>query len=343
MNSGPMRLKDKDKEYGVVVRREFKSVSDEALRENIKSLKTSQRELNGINDHIRKVLDLPSDRGRSIVGRALHFIVPKRFYPYVPHSFLKIMAEEYDVLELIEGLMRNNINNVQGALKNIAACTLTKEQEIKQLESDIERAQAENWKAERLQEYVTEMAGIEVYEEIKKLLEDEFQTLSDEEKEARKNELLEQLKSAIVIGGKLMETLGKTCSVGLQVFHRAVGQYFQYVNFYGPITVVRDSAMSLTETNQSMYAARDAIVVTFQASLEAIDAAVQASMLINRYSIASPDMVKLLRSGQERLEKNYLKLKGSYLVSNERQLKSSETERDIITVEVGKVPAPQTV
>ena len=143
------------------------------------------------------------------------------------------------------------------------------------------------------------------------MLEIEFNALSQEEKEIRKIDLLDKLRSTVVIGGELMETIGKVCSAGLQVFHRGVTQYYDYVNFYRPISVIRDSAKSFIDTNHSMYAAKDALVATFIMSLQAIELAVDAANMVNNYSIASGDMKGLLSSGRARLDQKLKALKAS--------------------------------
>ncbi len=282
-------------------KRDFRSVNDRTLQQNIKALETSRTELTDINDFIRKTLNLPVDRKRSIFARVLYYVVPQRLYSSLPQSLVKLVAEEYDVLELIERLMRTNINNTQDALKSLAFCAIEKREQLDELQADIERARAEGWSAQQLQAYMAEKAQIQIYDEVNQLLDLEFGVLSSEEKEKRKAELLNQLESNIAIGQTLGVTLSNVCSASLAIFHRAVGQYFDYVNVYKPIAVIRDSAKTLTDMNQSMYAARDGIVTTFQASLEAIDTAVQAATLINSYAIASADIQGMLENGAKRI------------------------------------------
>lgn len=288
--------------HSIASQQEFGSLNDRALQENIAALSESRKELEGINKLVKKALDLPSDRKRSIMAKFLNYLVPTSWYESLPSSVMKLMAEENDVLELIETLMRSNINSVQDALRELAACAITKREELNELMADLEVAQKENWSAQRLQEYIAGKAEIQVYDVVARLLDIEFNALTSEEKEIRKKDLLDKLRSTVVIGNELMETIGKVCSAGLQVFHRSVTQYYDYVNFYRPISVIRDSARALIDTNHSMYAAKDALIATFRTSLQAIELAVDAANMVNNYSIASGDMQGLLNSGRARLD-----------------------------------------
>jgi len=311
MRNLPVRKYNGGNGHGIVAQQEFGSLNDRALQENISALKESRKELEGINKLVKTALDLPSDRKRSIVAKFLNYLVPTSWYESLPASVMKLMAEENDVLELIETLMRSNINSVQDALRELAACAIAKREELNALEADLGVAQKENWNAQALQEYITGNAGIQVYDVVARLLDIEFNALSQEEKEIRKNDLLDKLRSTVIIGGELMETIGKVCSAGLQVFHRGVTQYYDYVNFYRPISVIRDSAKSFIDTNHSMYAAKDALVATFRMSLQAIELAVDAANMVNNYSIASGDMKGLLSSGRARLDQKLKALKAS--------------------------------
>ena len=297
-----------------LVKRTFPSAKDKRLQESIKQLERSGKELAHLDKAVRKNLDLPNDRSRGYIARALHFVIPQRFYPSLPNSIVKLVAEEYDVLELIESLMKGNIDNVQSALRNLAYTAAEKREKLLELAADIEMAKTENWDAKKLQEYVADKSGIQIYDEISKLLDDEFNILPEKEREQRKTELIAQLESNLALGDVLMQTMGKVCGAGLQIFHRGVGQYFDYINVYHPMTVIRDSARTMTDMNKSMHAAKDAVVVTFQASIEAIKTSVEVVAQTERYSIASADMKGILEKGQRDLESGLKLLQ----TSNER-------------------------
>lgn len=311
MRQLPMKSYNGSNDYSITSQQEFGSLNDRALQENIMALSESRKELEGINKLVKKALGLPSDRKRNIVAKLLNYLVPTSWYESLPSSVVKLMAEENDVLELIETLMRSNIDSVQDALRELAACAILKREELNNLEADLKTARKENWSAQELQEYIAGKAEIQIYDVVARLLDIEFNALTPEEKEIRKIDLLNKLSSTVLIGDELMETIGKVCSAGLQVFHRSVTQYYDYVNFYRPISVIRDSARALIDTNHSMYAAKDALVATFKTSLQAIELAVDAANMVNNYSIASGDMQGLLKSGRVRLDQKLKALEAS--------------------------------
>jgi hypothetical protein len=286
----------------VLPRKEYGLLKDSALQKTMEGLKQSKKELEELNGYIKKWCNLPVDQKRSIMAKICYHVVPKRAYSVLPSGFLKFMAEEYDVLELIERLIRENVNNTQDALRELAACAIEKRQMLNELGEDLKSAQTENWDAQTLQQYMAEKAGIQIYSEVSQLLDAEFNAILPEEKEKRKNELLDQLGANIKIGEQFMETISRVCSAGIDVFHQGVGQYYNYMNFYRPVAVIRDAAKTLVDMNSSMYAAKDALVATFTASLKAIEVAVDAASMVEKYSIVAPDMGKLLESGRNRLD-----------------------------------------
>jgi len=277
----------------------MKSSGDRTLRESIKGLQESSVELEGLNDNLRQALDLPNDKVKGLMARALHFMIPKSFYQALPNGLVRFMAEEYDVLELIASLQRRNVNNTQDALRSLAIASMAKKEEIEQLRADIKRAREENWDARQLQQFVAERAEVTIYEEIGSLFDMEFDVLGDEERELRKQQLLDQLEANTVIAGELIKVMRATCSAGLSILHRAVGHYFDYVTVYRPVAELRDAAKTLTDTNKGMYVAKDAIITTFQASVDAIRKSVKAAQLVNSYSLVSGDMGKMLDDAQE--------------------------------------------
>jgi hypothetical protein len=281
----------------------FESVIDKNLRSTIEKLKSHKTELEEISAIIKKELSLPIDRKRKFLAQLVYSVTPESFYQWLPDRVTKMVAEEFDALEFLEGLMRQNVNNTQSALQELANTALKKSEEVENLESDIGKAIGENWDAQTLQKFMAEKADVQIYSEVANLLAEEFNALTAEDKEKRKTELLSQLQSNVDLGKKLVSALGKVCNAGLQIFHQGVAQYYNYTNFYRPISVIRDAASTMVDMNESMYSARDALKMTFNASIEAIETAIDAAKLIRQYSLSGVDMKKIIESGQTRLEK----------------------------------------
>lgn len=284
------------------LRRELPSRKDRALQQHIVALKDGRKRFSEIDKWLRRALELPHSKTRSFAAKALHAIVPQRMYGVIPNWAVELVAEEEDVLEFLGRLMRENIDNVQEALCEIAEEAAEKKQQLEGLKEDILTAEEERWDAKHLQEYMAEHANIQVYEQVARLLDEEFNIISAEEREAHKKELLGDLKRTADLGETLMGTMGEVCVAGLSVFRRASSQYYQYVSAYRPIAVVRDSARTMLEINTSIHAGREALVVTFEESLRAIETAVDAAENMARYSIASSEFQGLLEHGRERLK-----------------------------------------
>lgn len=287
------------------------SRNDRALKENIKSLQESGEELEDISAHLRKILDLPSSKTRGFIAGTVQALVPKSFYGFIPEMVTKFVAEETDVLEQMEASLRGNVDSIQISLHSLTTEAKSKHERIEELKADLARAKEEGWDARQLQEYIAEKAGIELYEEIAEMLDREFGFLPEDEREKRKEELLVQLENNAAIGGQLMNTMGRVCIAGLQVFNKGVGQYYDFMNVYKPLAVIRDAAKDLVKMDESMFKARDALVETLYMSLKAVEASVDAAKLVGSYSIASADMHELLKQCGQHLGQKLKELEAS--------------------------------
>lgn len=274
---------------------------DRTLRESIESLRESGEELEHINEKLRDVLGLPANRTRGFISGAIQAIVPRKFYGFLPEKVADFIAEEGDVLEQMEGAFRGNVDSTQISLRSLVQEGRKKHDQLQELADDITRAQEEGWDARQLQEYMADKAGVELYDEVAEMLDQEFGFLPDEEKERRKEELLIQLQNNLAIGGRLTETIDKVCIAGIRVFDRGVGGYYNFMNVYRPIAAIRDAARNLVNMDETMLMSRDALVETLGMSLVAIEHSIKAAELAEKYSITSTDMHKLLEECNDHL------------------------------------------
>lgn len=290
---------------------ELQSVSDEVLQNTIKKLAKRKESLEKIDEDLKEALDIQSKRGKisKAIARTLHTIVPQGWYQRLPSRVARYFAEEGDILEYLETLQRDNVNNIQLEVRILAACAHAKRDEMDQLEQDLKRAEQENWSAKRLQSFMAKRANITIYKEVATLLDVEFKTLSDEQKEERKQYLLQKLRAQVELGYELITTMSKVCAGSLQVFHTAVAQYADFTNVIRPIQRIRNIAQALTDTNTAMYAAPDAIRETFKASVRAITAAMDAARQVEKYSLSSGNLKSLLKSGRAELDNSRLEFK----------------------------------
>lgn len=285
------------------VSRGLRLVNNKEIQEHIKKLNAGKDELGRMDSLLRNQLLLPTSRVRHFVGSVTNRVVPKWLLPRLPAVLMGVAASGVDVLETIEQLMRENINNTQEALRELASAAQRTFNEFTELNDDIERAQKENWDARELQAYIAERAGVAVYEEVAELLDNEFSSLAPEVREERKVELLWQLHSNVEVGKTLMNTMNEVCAAGLQIFHGAVGRYYDYVRTYQPIAVIRDAARTMIETNHGGIASREALRATFEESVKAIELVLDSAKMAENYAVSSPDTQRALEDNRMRIHK----------------------------------------
>lgn len=272
------------------------------IERHMQVLRKSKQELESINKNIRKFLGLELGWGQTIFGRIFGKMVPKRFYGVMPAAILKWVAEEADVLEQIEGMMRECINNNQEAVANMASCALIEAEELQTFIADIESAEKDGWSARQLQEYMASESQISINPAIAQLLDEKFNIFTDEQKEGKRKELIEQLKILALTRRKLIETLGSTCDAGLSQLNAAVGQYYAYSRVYRPTTVIRNSAKDMLQTDQSLYAARQVLMTTIAASVNAVENIIKSAGAVSEYHIASTEFHRLLDESNKRID-----------------------------------------
>ncbi|OGM98564.1 MAG: hypothetical protein A2817_03745 [Candidatus Yanofskybacteria bacterium RIFCSPHIGHO2_01_FULL_39_8b] len=81
-----------------------------------------------------------------------------------------------------------------------------------------------------------------------------------------------------------------------------MGQYYAYSRVYRPTTVIRNSAKDMLQTDQSLYAARQVLMTTISASVNAIENIIKSAGAVNEYHIASTEFHRLLDESNKRID-----------------------------------------
>jgi hypothetical protein len=238
-------------------------------------------------------------------------LIPKSFYGVMPAALLKWVAEEADVLEQIEGMMREGMNSNQAAVANLAKCAISENQALQEFIYDIQTAEKEGWSARQLQEYMAKESDIKIDSSISELLDEKFGILTDEQKESKRRELIEQLKALAFTRRKLIATLGQTCNAGLAQLNAVVGQYYAYTRVYRPTAIIRDSAKGMLQTDQSLYAARQVLMITIGASVKAIEKIIESASAVDEYRIVSPELINLLDESARKIDAGLAQLEAN--------------------------------
>jgi hypothetical protein len=274
---------------------------DRDIDRHMRTLHKSKQELESMNKNIRKFLGIELTWGHTVFGRMFGKLIPRRLYGTMPAAVLKLVAEEADILEQIEGMMRECINNNQEAVANIASCAMVEAEELETLISNIEIARRDDWSAQRLQEFMASESQISINPAITQLLDEKFSILTDEQRKAKKQELIEQLEALALTRRKLLEVLGQTCDAGLGQLNASVSQYYAYSRVYRPVAVIRNSAGDMLQTDQSLYAARQALMTTISVSISAIEKIIKSAGAVNEYHVTSTEFHRLLDESNRRI------------------------------------------
>ncbi|MDP3696777.1 MAG: hypothetical protein Q8R55_01970 [Candidatus Taylorbacteria bacterium] len=284
-------------------RPEMRSASDRTLQEAIESIKESAEEFENLDNRLREELDVPLDRTKSLMARLLNMVIPKRFYSDLP-GLVRYIGESQDVIVQIGSDKRRHVNKIQEGLRDLYQAATAKKEQLAELRVQIETAQKENWNARQLQEYVAKSVNIDIHGEISKLLDQEFGILGEEEQEARKQQLLDQLHRFVVGGERFMKLMAGAVSGGLSVFSAGVASYFEYELFEQDTIKLREAARAFVDVNKGIYAGRAAIAGTVQVSVDGIRKAIKMAELYNKYSMVSDDFLKILDEAEGLVSKD---------------------------------------
>ncbi|MBI2064745.1 MAG: hypothetical protein HYT62_01685 [Candidatus Yanofskybacteria bacterium] len=285
-------------------RSDMKLFIDRAVQDGVRDIKESAEALKSLDGDLRRELDVPLDRTKSMMAKVLNMVIPKRFYSDLPNSLVRYMGEAQDVIIQIGSDKRHHCNNIQIGLRNLYDAANAKKEQLAELRATIETAQRENWNARQLQEYMTKSVGIEVFREISDLLDEEFGILGEEEQEARKQQLLDQLHNATVGGERFMKLMAGVVSAGLSVFSAGVASYFEYELFEHDTIQLREAAKAFVDVNKGIYAGRAAITGTITTSIDGIRKAVKMAELYNKCSLFSDDFLEVLDEAEELVSKD---------------------------------------
>ncbi len=288
--------------------KELEERRDNELGKVIERLAGRKKELEKIDKQVRETLELNPANPFTKLARSICRVVPKGLSSKLPASLAKYCADQRDVLEHLETAFRGNITNIQEDLKLLAACAGAKNDEMLQLEKDLLEAEEKNWDAKKLQDYMARRAGQIPDKEVAALLDTEFTMLPDEQKEIRKQYLLRQLRSQIVLGRELISTMGRVCSGSLAIYHTAITEYASYVNTMRPMQRIRDMAQVLVDANTTVCVAPDAIKQIFKASVESLGTALETAKRMEQLSVAagSCDLTALMERGRDQLDRQLL-------------------------------------
>ena len=306
---------------------------DKRVKENIAALRVCGKSFDEIEDWMRQEMDMPANRIRKFFAKILKTVLPERAYDYIPKKISRFVAEEEDASEFMEGLLRSGVNDTQKVVRNLYLSANEETEKLEELTLDLEHAQKENWDIQALQTYIAEKVGVELDPLVEELLNERFDLISPNERENRKKRIIARLNSNIAGRKKLIETHGKFCSVGLDLFERGKFMLYDFMTVFCPLRVLRDAAKSMVKMDVSMYAAKDLAIQYLQLCSEAVGLVADSAMMSDKYLLFSPDMQERYKAVNTDLDKKLVTLG---LIQKEMALLESKRD-EVIEAQVTTV------
>lgn len=274
---------------------------DRETKKNINALKECSRAINNQSDWLYNELDIPVNGKRRLVARVLKNLVPRKLYEYMP-AVEEFVAEESHVSHFMETHLRGNVTNVMEVVKNLVRSAQYEEEQLDCLMEDIDTAEKENWDVRQLQEHIARLADINIDQEINDLFDEKSSILTEKEREKRRADLLKRLRANATGRKKLIEVHGKVCSMGLEVLEAGLFQYFDFLTVVRPLRVIEGAAKDLVETDKSIYASKDVVIMMAKLSAVALGHIADATAKVNSYAISSPDTSNFFESVNRHLD-----------------------------------------
>ncbi|MBI2669654.1 MAG: hypothetical protein HYX20_00685 [Candidatus Yanofskybacteria bacterium] len=291
----------------------FPSTTDNELKVIATKMRRSRETLQRIEKLVNKTFNLPSKSGHNFLSKLFYTVMPNMILDKLPGFVTRnLPPEELNYIHATEQLVRGYTNDVQAVIKKTRKAMEELNGTLIQLRANLQQAEEENWDAKRLQEHITQLAGFQTDEEVSGLLSAEFDRyLSDGEKEIRRINLLDILRTMIQTGEKNMCLLARFGNSELQTFQKAVIQLAGFVKFKNAAIVMKEAAEVVTGTNESVFIARDVLMVTIEQSIQAMESGLEAVAIMPKYLITGTDMQELLKRGTKQLGDGLEKVKKS--------------------------------
>ena len=275
---------------------------DRNLKQNWQRLKDCKKDFDELNGWLMSELDLPVNRPKQMLARAIQAIVPKRFYDFAPTTLTRWLAEETNPIDFIITHLRSNVMNVQEIVRNLKNSAETEMDLLAEFVGDIKQAREEKWDPRELQDYVAKKAGLTIYPEVQELLDEKFNLFTPEELEKRRFELLNRLEGNAIARKQVVEAHAKICGLALDVFLTGAYQYMDAVTIMEPLRVIHEATEGMLDMNTSAYAAKEVVIKMIQLDMAAIEQITEATKRVNDFSIASPDIVNLFENANKELD-----------------------------------------
>jgi hypothetical protein len=292
---------------------------------NIGSMKSNEELSGKIEDVVRKLsserqalVKLDQQYRRQIISkggvisRAANILICS--LPFVSEKF----AKQTSPLRQIADNMFRAIQRVQAALGMLAEVAVQKGVDIKTVEKDLERANAENWDVRTLRNYFFGRVGLN-NNIVDDLADRELELLTEEQLKAKRQELIQVMGAHIQGGIALIQVLAHIAETGIEILEKGVIQYWSLKTIIAPVEAVRAAAEGFATTNLISHQAKDIVQDYLAQSVHGIEICMDAVMLFHEYAIDSPQTVAMFQEQYTRLRS---KLELLYQKEESKQLQA---------------------
>ncbi|HEY4484276.1 MAG: hypothetical protein A2915_03875 [Candidatus Yanofskybacteria bacterium RIFCSPLOWO2_01_FULL_41_34] len=307
-------------------RRSFqKSSSSLGLSDNFKKSMENMRQgadqIEETKDLIRIAID-PTKRGqvKFKLARLFQALIPQRLQQFMPEGMSKLLTENLDPLPKISTLFHLNLNTIQDSAAEIIAEARTKKADLVQFRKDIEAADLEKWDPKRLQQFVAGRNKIDIRRELSEVFNEELGLISEEEREAHRQEILASLLVDAQNTEEVIKLLRICASACVRVFNRANLAYHSFENVVRQAAVFRDAVQDMASLNSSMLIAKESILITVDGSVQVLEEVLNSFDEAARHQVASGDTILRLREAQSRIESKVSQLCATIRTKNDQVL-----------------------
>ncbi len=318
---------------------------DRDTRKVLEDLKKCKSAIDHFSDWLYGELDIPINKRRRFVANVLNSLVPAWFHDYLPPPLAEFIAEESHASYFMESHLRENVNNVMGIVKNLAASARHEEEQLDRILEELASAEKENWDAKEIQDKIIELVNegaareeekISIDAEINELLDEKSSLLSPEEKEKERAALLRRWQANTVARKKLVEAHGKVCMLSLETLQAGLFQYLDFVTAIRPMRVLESAASGLAKMDKSIYAAKDVVFKMAQLSAATLGLVADATARVDVYAISGRDTAELFDEVNNHIQTKLAALeatKNKILALEEKRQKIEEKIEDAVVVE----------
>lgn len=209
-----------------------------------------------------------------------------------------------DPLALAEKATRTHANDLQGGIMGLKKVTEEMWQDQGRIAQALVQAEEEQWDSNRLFDFVLEEAAsgnLQVDSDVAELLASRQARLTEEERAEFARRIKEGIGDYLKVVDQLVQYVGSVGDNALELLGRVVMHYVAYSKLRPVVAELRDTGLAMTSASEGVFASRDLLIRHLQASQEAFMAGADAAEAMERFRIAGPEMVKMLKDADQKL------------------------------------------